>query len=40
MQQILLFSLLGLGSGALIAGIALGVVLNYRGSAGWRRAGT
>jgi branched-chain amino acid transport system permease protein len=31
-QQILLFSLLGLGSGALIAGIALGVVLIYRGS--------
>jgi branched-chain amino acid transport system permease protein len=31
-QQILLFSLLGLGSGALIAGIALGVVLTYRGS--------
>jgi branched-chain amino acid transport system permease protein len=30
-QQILLFSLLGLGSGALIAGIALGVVLTYRG---------
>ncbi len=32
MQQVLLFSLLGLGSGALIAGIALGVVLTYRGS--------
>ncbi len=32
MQQILLFSLLGLGSGALIAGIALGVVLTDRGS--------
>ena len=32
MQQILLFSLLGLGSGALIAGIALAVVLTYRGS--------
>ncbi|HET6869032.1 MAG TPA: ABC transporter permease, partial [Solirubrobacteraceae bacterium] len=32
MQQILLFSLLGLGSGALIAGIALGVVLTFRGS--------
>ena len=32
MQQILLFILLGLGSGALIAGIALGVVLTYRGS--------
>ena len=32
MQQILLFTLLGLGSGALVAGIALGVVLTYRGS--------
>ena len=32
MQEILLFILLGLGSGALIAGIALGVVLTYRGS--------
>ncbi len=32
MQQVLLFSLLGLGSGALVAGIALGVVLTYRGS--------
>ena len=32
MQQILLFILLGLGSGALIAGIALGIVLAYRGS--------
>ena len=32
MQQILLFVLLGLGSGALIAGIALAVVLTYRGS--------
>jgi branched-chain amino acid transport system permease protein len=32
MQEILLFVLLGLGSGALIAGIALGVVLSYRGS--------
>ena len=32
MQEILLFILLGLGSGALIAGIALGVVLSYRGS--------
>ncbi|MBO0805802.1 MAG: hypothetical protein J2P25_22355, partial [Nocardiopsaceae bacterium] len=32
MQEILLFVLLGLGSGALIAGIALGVVLMYRGS--------
>jgi branched-chain amino acid transport system permease protein len=31
-QQILLFALLGLGSGTLIAGIALGVVLFYRGS--------
>jgi branched-chain amino acid transport system permease protein len=32
LQQILLFILLGLGSGALIAGIALAVVLSYRGS--------
>jgi branched-chain amino acid transport system permease protein len=31
-QQVLLYALLGLGSGALIAGIALGVVLTYRGS--------
>src|SRR4029453_7654474 len=31
-EQILLFAILGLGSGALIAGIALGVVLTYRGS--------
>ena len=31
-QEILLFALLGLGTGALIAGIALGVVLFYRGS--------
>jgi branched-chain amino acid transport system permease protein len=32
MKQILLFILLGLGPGALIAGIALGVVLSYRGA--------
>src|SRR5919198_530672 len=32
MDQVLLFALLGLGTGALIAGIALGVVLFYRGS--------
>ncbi len=32
MQQILLFILLGLGSGALIAGLAVGVVITYRGS--------
>ncbi|HZE04714.1 MAG TPA: branched-chain amino acid ABC transporter permease/ATP-binding protein [Solirubrobacteraceae bacterium] len=32
MTQVLLFILLGLGPGALIAGIALGVVLTYRGS--------
>jgi branched-chain amino acid transport system permease protein len=32
LEQILLFALLGLGTGALIAGIALGVVLFYRGS--------
>jgi branched-chain amino acid transport system permease protein len=31
-EEILLFILLGLGSGALIAGISLGVVLSYRGS--------
>jgi branched-chain amino acid transport system permease protein len=31
-QEILLFILLGLGSGALIAGISIGVVLSYRGS--------
>jgi branched-chain amino acid transport system permease protein len=31
-QQILLFILLGLGSGALIAAVALGVVVTYRGS--------
>ena len=32
MEEILLFIVLGLGSGALIAGISLGVVLTYRGS--------
>jgi branched-chain amino acid transport system permease protein len=32
MQDVLLFVLLGLGPGALIAGIALAVVLTYRGS--------
>ena len=32
MDQVLLFILLGLGSGALIAGIAVGVVVAYRGS--------
>jgi branched-subunit amino acid ABC-type transport system permease component len=32
MQDIILFVLLGLGPGALIAGIALAVVLTYRGS--------
>ena len=32
MTQILLFILLGLGPGALIAAISLGVVLTYRGS--------
>jgi branched-subunit amino acid ABC-type transport system permease component len=31
-DQLLLFALLGLGTGALIAGIGLGVVLTYRGS--------
>src|SRR5215471_13850838 len=30
--QILLFALLGLGAGSLIAGIAIGIVLIYRGS--------
>jgi len=32
MEQVLQFVLLGLGGGALIAGIALGVVVTYRGS--------
>jgi branched-chain amino acid transport system permease protein len=32
MSQILLFVLLGLGPGALVAGLSLGVVLNFRGS--------
>src|ERR671923_462630 len=32
LDQVLLFALLGLGSGALIAGVALAVVLTYRGS--------
>ena len=32
MDQIILFALLGLGSGALIAGVGLGIVLSYRGS--------
>jgi len=32
LEQILLFAVLGLGQGALIAGIALGVVVTYRGS--------
>ena len=32
MDQVLLFILLGLGSGALIAGLAVGVVVSYRGS--------
>src|SRR5262249_28091020 len=32
MQDILLFALLGLGQGALIAGISVGVVVTYRGS--------
>jgi branched-chain amino acid transport system permease protein len=31
-EQLVLFAILGLGSGALIAGVALGVVLTYRGS--------
>jgi ABC-type branched-subunit amino acid transport system permease subunit len=32
MEQVVLFALLGLGAGALIAGLALGIVLTYRGS--------
>ena len=32
MQTILVFALLGLGSGAVIAAVALGVVLSWRGS--------
>ena len=32
MDQVILLVLLGLGSGALIAGIAVGVVVTYRGS--------
>jgi branched-chain amino acid transport system permease protein len=32
MKELLLFAVLGLGQGALIAGVALGVVLTYRGS--------
>jgi branched-chain amino acid transport system permease protein len=32
MDQVLLFALLGLGSGALTAGIAVGLVVSYRGS--------
>jgi branched-chain amino acid transport system permease protein len=32
MDQIVLFALLGLGTGAVISGLALGVVLTYRGS--------
>jgi len=31
-EQIVLFALLGLGTGALIAGIALGIVVTYRGT--------
>ena len=31
-QQIVLFAILGLGAGSLIAGIAIGIVLTYRGS--------
>jgi branched-chain amino acid transport system permease protein len=31
-QQLLLFAILGLGAGSLISGIAIGVVLTYRGS--------
>src|SRR5215813_3873563 len=31
-QQLVLFAILGLGAGSLIAGIAIGIVLTYRGS--------
>ena len=31
-QQLILFAILGLGAGSLISGIALGVILTYRGS--------
>jgi branched-chain amino acid transport system permease protein len=31
-QQIVLFAILGLGAGSLIAGISIGIVLSYRGS--------
>src|SRR5262245_43085147 len=31
-QQIVLFAILGLGAGSLVAGIAIGIVLTYRGS--------
>ena len=31
-KQIVLFAILGLGAGSLIAGIAIGIVLTYRGS--------
>ena len=31
-QQIVLFAILGLGAGSLIAGIAIGIVLSYRGA--------
>ena len=31
-KQIVLFAILGLGAGSLIAGIAIGIVLSYRGS--------
>ena len=31
-QQIVLFGILGLGAGSLIAGIAVGIVVTFRGS--------
>jgi branched-chain amino acid transport system permease protein len=31
-QQLILFAILGLGAGSLIAGVALGIVVSYRGS--------
>ena len=32
MERVLLFAVLGLGTGALVAGIALAIVLTYRGA--------
>ena len=30
-EQIALFAILGLGAGSLVAGVALGIVVSYRG---------